>query len=214
MSTINEDRIRERLEALSQAGPAKEATDRAMEKVRDALVAGNDTIPKQSLRLPPTNGGASPTLQLMKLAAAAVLMIGLGYLGGRLSAPVPLDADQLKTDIESSLRASLEPAIRQELIEEMDARWDSAFAARSAELKEEFQQKVRRDLMDFAEQTLAYADDRMDQRLDEFARLIHAARVQDRQRTAEGFQYLESNIGSGLVALAARANELMSTKQN
>jgi len=212
MSTINEDRIRERLEALSKAEPAKEATDRAMEKVRDVLKAENEASPKHSLRLPPANGGASPTLRLMKLAAAAVLMIGLGYLGGRLSAPKPLDAEQLRAEIESSIRASLEPAIRQDLIEEMDARRDSAFAAGSAELKEEFQQKVRRDLVDFAEQTLAYADDRMDRRLADLARQFYAARVQDRQRTAEGFQYLESNIGSGLVALAARANELMSTQ--
>ena len=211
MSTINEDRIRDRLEALSQAEPAKEATDRAMQKVRDALT---DETGRVGLAPPSAIGGASPTLRLIKLAAAAVLMIGLGYLGGRLSAPAPLDAEQLRADIESSLRASLEPAIRQDLLEEMDARWDSVFAARSAELKDEFQQKVCRDLMDFAEQTLSYTDDRMDRRLDDFARLIHAARVQDRQRTAEGFQYLESNIGSGLVALAARADELMSTKQN
>jgi hypothetical protein len=210
MSAINEDQIRERLEALSKAEPAKEATDRAMEKVRDALVA-NETR-RVGLAPPSTIGGASPTLQLMKLAAAAVLMIGLGYLGGRLSAPAPVDTEQLRADIESSLRASLEPAIRQDLIEEMDARRDSAFAARSAELKDEFQQKIRRDLMDFAEQTLAYADDRMDRRLADLARQFYAARVQDRQRTAEGFQYLESNIGSGLVALAARANELMSTQ--
>ena len=68
--------------------------------------------------------------------------------------------------------------------------------------------------MAVAEQTLAYASDRMDQRLAEFARLIHAARVQDRQRTAEGLQYLESNIGNGLVTLAAQTNELLRPQQN
>ena len=209
MSKINEDQIRERLEALSQAEPAKEATDRAMEKVRDALTTDRRVGSAHRNVI----GGQSPPY-LTKLAAAAMLMIGLGYLGGRLSAPEPLDADQLRADIESSLRASLEPAIRQELIEQMDARWDSAFAARSAELKDEFQQQIRRDLMKFAEQTLSYADDRMGRRLAELARQFYAARIQDRRRTAEGFQHLESNLGSGLVTLAARTNELMSTKQN
>lgn len=200
MSTANEDQIRNRLEDISKAGPSREATDRAMQKVRDVLAAD------ESRRV-----GLAPPRILIKLAAAAVLMIGLGYLGGRLSAPAPLDAEQLRADIESSLRASLEPAIRQDLLKEMDTRWDSAFTAKNAELKDEFQKQIRRDLMAFAEQTLAYADNRMDQRLAEFARVIHAARVQDRQRTAEGLQYLVDN---GLVTLATRTNELLNTKQN
>ena len=205
MSTIDEDRIRDRLEAISQAGPRQEATDRALQRVRDILKA--DEARRAGLAPPSFSS-------LTKLAAAAVLMIGLGYLGGRLSAPAPLDAERLRADIESSLRASLEPTIRQELLKEMDARWDSTFAARSVELKDEFQQQVRRDLIEFAAQTLTYANNQTDQRLAEFTRLIHAARVQDRQKTAEGFQYLESKIGTGLVTLADRTNELLSTQQN
>jgi len=218
MSTINEDRIRDRLEALSQAEPTQEATNRAMQKVRDALTT--DEPGRVGLAPPSTIGGASPTLRLMKFAAAAVIMIGLGYLGGRLSAPKPLDADQLRADIESSLRASLEPAIRQDLLEEMDTRWESEFATRSVELKDEFQQQVRRDLMEFATQTLTYATNQTNQRLDELARQIYAARVQDRQRAAEAFEYLKSNMlldrsqfENSLVTLAARTNELLSPEQ-
>lgn len=205
MSAIDENQIRDRLEALAQAGPSQEAADSAMQKVRDALKA------EEAPRLRPDS---RPFASLVKFAAAAVLMIGLGYLGGRLSAPAPLDAEQLRADIESTLRASLEPAIRQELLREMDSRWNSAFAARGVALKEELQQQFRRDLVESAARTLTYATNQTDQRLAEFARLIHAARIQDRQRTAEGFQYLESNIGSGLVTLAARTNELLSTRQN
>jgi hypothetical protein len=207
MSAINEDKIRERLEALSKAEPAKEATDRAMQKVRDALTIDRRVGSAHRNVI----GGQSPPY-LTKLAAAAVLMIGLGYLGGRLSAPAPVDTEQLRADIEDSLRASLEPAIKKELLEEMDTRWDSTFAARSAELKDEFQKQVRRDLMEFAGQTLAYANNRTDERLAELARVIHEARVQDRQRTAEGFKHLESNIEKGLVTLAARTNEIVSTQ--
>jgi len=208
MSRIDESQIRDRLKALSQAGPSQEAADRAIQKVRDALTADET---RRAGQTPPSFSS------LMKLAAAAVLMIGLGYLGGRLSAPEPLDAEQLRADIESSMRASLELAIRQNLLKEMDTRWESAFAARSVELKDEFQQQVRRDLMEFATQTLTYAGNQTNQRLDELAQQIYAARVQDRRRVAEALQYLESNrlqdrsqFGNGLVTLAARTNELLS----
>jgi len=210
MSAIDENQIRDRLEALSRAAPSQEAADRAMQKVRDALTADET---RRAGQAPPSFSS------LMKLAAAAVVVIGLGYLGGRLSAP--LDAEQLRADIESSLRASVEPAIRQELLKEMDTRWDSAFAARSVELKDEFQHQVRRDLMEFATQTLAYAGRQTDQAIDELARKIYAALVQDRQRVAEALQYVESNrlqdrsqFGNGLVTLAARTNELLSPEQN
>jgi len=211
MSKMDEKQIHDRLQTLSQAGPSQEATDRAMQKVRDALTAD------ETRRV----GQAPPSLSsLMKLAAAAVLMIGLAYLGGRLSAPAPLNAEQLRADIESSVRASLEPAIRQDLLKELDTRWDSAFAARSVELKDEFQQQVRRDLMEFAAQTLAYTGSQTDQRLAELVEQIHAARVQDRRRVAEALQYLESNrlqdktqFGNGLVTLAARTDELLSAEQ-
>ncbi len=206
MSRINEDKIRDHLKALSQTGPAQEATDRAMQKVRDALMS------RVGLAPPSLVGGLKPTLRLrfMKLAAAAVLMIGLGYLGGRLSAPAPLDAEQLRADIESSLRATLEPAIRQDVLEEMDARWESAFAAKGAELKDELQHQVRRDLMEFAAQTLAASGARTEQRLAELVQVIEAARMQDRRRVAEAFGYMGSRFGNGLVTMAAHTNELLS----
>jgi hypothetical protein len=216
MSTINDDEIRDRLKILSQTEPTQGATNRAMQKVRDGLRA--DEARKVGPGLSVAERVAPPSfLSVTKFAAAAVLMIGLGYLGGRLSAPAPIDAEQLQADIESSLRATLEPAIGQDVLKEMDSRWDSEFAAKSVALKEEFQQQVRRDLMEFAAQTLAYAGNQTDQRLAELVEKIHAARLQDRQRVAEALQYLESNrlqdksqFGKGLVTLAARTNELLS----
>jgi len=208
MSKIDEKQIRDRLEALAQARPSQEAADRAMQTVRDALTASQTRRVRQR---PPS------FWPLVKLAAAAVLMIGLGYLGGRLSAPQPLDAEQLRAEIESSLRASLEPAIRHDLLKEMDSRWDSALAAKSVELKDELRQQVCRDLVEFAAQTLAYANNQTSQRLDELARQVYAARVQDRKRVAEALEYLESNrlldrrqLGNDLVTLASRTNELSS----
>jgi hypothetical protein len=57
----------------------------------------------------------------IRWAAAAVLALGLGWLGGRLSAPPLPDARQL--------RAQLEPALKQELREEFQTQWVAALQA-------------------------------------------------------------------------------------
>lgn len=205
MSQIDENQIRDRLKRLSQVEPTKEATDRAIQKARNALIAG------EGRRV----GLAPPLLisRLIKLAAAAVLMVSAGYIGGRLSAPEPLDAQELQTALESSLKSSLVPAIRQELLSQMDDRWQSALAASHAQVKDELARQVRRDLTEFAAQTLAASGTRTDQRLMELIRLIESARVQDRQRMAAAFDYIESRFGNGLVTLAARTDELLGVER-
>jgi hypothetical protein len=154
---------------------------------------------------------------IIKFAAAAVLMIGFGYIGGRLSAPQPLDVEELRAALESSLRTSLEPAIREGLTEQMNERWQSAFAANCAQLKDELQQQVRRDLMEFATQTLAASGTLTNQRLIELARLIEAARIKDRERIETAFKQIEFNqtqLGKSLVAIASRTNEVLDIKEN
>ena len=205
MSQINDNQIHDRLKRLSQIEPTKEASDRAMQKVRDALIAG------KGRRV----GLAPPSLigRLMKLAAAAVLMIGAGYIAGRLSAPEPLDVQEFQVALESSLKASLVPAIRQELLSEMDDRWQSTLAASNTKVKDELARQVRRDLAEFAAQTLAASGTRTDQRLNKLIQLIEAARIQDRQRMASAFDYIESRFGNGLVTLAARTDELLGAER-
>ena len=200
MSQINENEIQERLKRLSQVEPAKEASERAIQRVRDSLIAGEDRMV----------GLARPSLigRLMKLAAAAVLMIGAGYIAGRLSAPEPVNVQELQAALESSLKSSLVPAIRQELLSEMDDRWQSTLAVSNTKVKDELARQVRRDLAEFATQTLAASGTRTDQRLNELIRLIEAARIQDRQRMASAFDYIESRFGNSLVTLAARTDEL------
>ena len=201
MSQIDENKILERLKRLSQIEPGQEATDRAIQKARDVLIAGEG---RRVGLAPPSFIG-----RLMKLAAAAVLMIGAGFIGGRLSAPEPLDVQELQIALESSLKSSLVPAIQQELLSEMDDRWQSTLATSNVKVKDELARQVRRDLTEFAAQTLAASGTRTDQRLNELIRLIEAARIQDRQRMAAAFDYIESRFGSGLVTLAARTDDLL-----
>jgi hypothetical protein len=120
----------------------------------------------------------------------------------------------LEAELESSLRSSLEPAIRQSLLKEMDNRWQSAFEANCVQLKDEFQRQVRRDLIEFAAQSLAASSMQTQRQLRELIQLIEAARIQDRRRIEEALEHMESQFGNGLVTLATQTNELQRMQQN
>jgi len=211
MSKIDENQIEHKLKVLSQIEPSSEATGRAIQRARDTL------INKKSRQSASTRIWIkifkSP---IAKFAAAAVLLIAAGYAIGRLSAPEPPDMKELKAALEISLKASLEPTIRQDLIEEMNERWQSAFAAGRAQIKEELQRQVRRDLTEFAAQTLAASGTLTNQRLMELIQLIEATRRRERQQIEAAFEQIEQEkiqLRNGLLAVAAQTNELLGTKQ-
>ncbi len=207
MSKIDENEIRRRLKLLSQIEPTPEAARRATERVRDTLV--NKEKRRESTRM----WRAIIKRPMTKLAAAAILLICLGYAVGRLSAPQPPDVEQLRSALETSLKSSLE--------EEMNRRWQPVFAASCVQLKDELHQQVRRDLAEFADQILTASGSLTEQRLMELINLIEAARKQDRRRVATALEQIQLNrlqdktlFGNGLVTLAARTDELLGTKEN
>ena len=217
MSKIDENETRRRLEQLSQIEPSSQAADRAIKRVRDALTSEDERKVRTSTRVWRTVFRGS----IMKLAAAAVLLIGLGYLAGRLSTPEPIDVEQLQAALEVSLKSSLEPTIRRELLEEMDRRWESVFASSCVQLKDELHQQVRHDLTEFASQTLAASRTLTDRRLVELIQLIEAARVRDRRRVEEALELIESNrlqdkthFGKGLQTLVAQTAEWRQPEQD
>ena len=212
MSKIDENQIHRQLKALSQIEPSSEATERAIQQVRDTLINEEKTRQCAGTRIWRTVF-KSP---IAKFAAAAILLIAVGYATGRLSAPPPLDVEELQAALESSLKSSLGPAIRQDLLEQMNERWQSAFAAGCAQIKEELQRQVRRDLTEFAVQTLAASGTLTNQRLMELIQLIEATRRRERQQIEAAFEQIEQEkiqLRNGLLAVAAQTNELLSTKQ-
>ncbi len=212
MSKIDENKIHRRLKALSQIKPSSEATGRAIQQVRDTLINKEKSRQCTGTRIWQTVFKSPVT----KFAAAAVLLLAVGYATGQLSAPQPLDVEELKAALETSLKSSLEPAIRQDLLEQMNDRWQSAFAAGCAQLKEELQRQVRRDLTEFAAQTLAASGTLTNQRLMELIQLIEATRRRERQQIEAAFEQIEQEkilLRNGLLAVAAQTNELLGTKQ-
>jgi hypothetical protein len=212
MSEVDDKYIRDRLKRLSHIEPTQEASDRAVQRVRDTLKS-DEAIPKLRLSLRDAFRWRLPPF-VAKLAAAAVFLIGAAFLAGRLSAPKPLDVEALQATLESSLRSSLEPAIRQELFDEMENRLQLTLAADRAALKQELHQQVGRDLKAFVDHTLTAVGNLTDQRFMEFARMVEAARIKERQRVAAAFDYMGSRFGDGLVTLASHANELQRPEQN
>jgi len=208
MSQINENEIQDRLKRLSQIEPTKESTDCAIQKTREALMAGEGR--RVGPALSKAEWVAPPSLirRLLKLAAAAVLMIGAGYIGGRLSAPEPINVQELQAALESALKSSLEPTIRQEMLAEMDNRMQLALAANSDALKQELARQVRDDLEVFAEQTFTAVDNLTEQRLMQFARMLEAARIKERRHVAAALTYMGSRFGDGLLTLAAQKENL------
>ena len=201
MSKIENNQIQDRLKILSQIKPSSESTGRALQKVKDALINKEKTQQNENLKIL-RNILTNP---LMKFAAAAVFMICFGYIGGRLTAPQPVDIEELRT------------AIRNDLTKEMEERWQTVFATNCVQLKDELQQQVRRDLTEFATQTLAASGNMTNQRLMELTRLIEAARIKDREYIEKAFKQIElyqTQLGKGLVALASRTNEMPDINEN
>jgi len=195
MSKNDENKIDHRLKIISQIEPSSKVTNCAIQRARDTIVNKEKSQQRASTRIWQTVFKSPIT----KCAAAAVLLIAAGYATGRLSAPEPLDVEQLKAALES-----------------LNEQWQSAFAVNSAQLKEELHQQVRRDLTEFAAQTLAASGTLTNQRLMELIRLIEAARRRERQQVAAALEQIELNrqqLENGLLTIAAQTNELMGTKQ-
>jgi hypothetical protein len=209
MSKPDENQIKNRLKNLSQIEPTKEAADRAIERTKKILTQTEDTN-KSTRKIIFTSAFA-------KFTAAAVILISLGYIVGRFSAPKTLDMQEIQAALESSLKSSLEPAIRKDLLEQVNKHWQSQFTANLAALKNELQQQVRLDMADFAAQTVTATRMLTNQRFSELIELIEAAREQDRRQIEAAFEKIEqdkSRLGNGLVALATQTDELLRTKQN
>ena len=120
-----------------------------------------------------------------KVAAAAVLLIMAGYATGRLLSPKPPDIEQLQ--------AALEPAIREQLLDEMKQYWQLGLRASYAQLKDDLSQQYRSDLNQFAAYTLAASGAATNQRLEALIDSIDQAQTQDRQWFATALGEIELN---------------------
>lgn len=149
-----------------------------------------------------------------KIAAVVALLVGAGYATGRLSAPRPPGMDEIQ--------AALEPAIRDKLLVELKQYLQLGLANYYVQLKDDIGQQYRRDLNEFAVQTLAASNSVTHHLLEELIESINAAQTQDRQWVTTALEQIELNrlrdtsqLSNALVNFAAQTeDELTRTRQD
>jgi hypothetical protein len=189
MSKLNDDEILARLKELSNIKPTTESTDRAVQKIRELLL----TQQNEPVVTIVSSHKATIIIAIAKFAAAAVIFVGFGFLAGRLSAPKPINMEQLQAALETSLKPSLESAIKQDVLQQLNV-----------------------DLTNLTSQTLAACRTINDQRFRDTIDLLEAARQRDRQQIETALAQIRqqtTKFGTGLVALAAQTDEILRTQE-
>jgi hypothetical protein len=156
--------------------------------------------------------GFKAAKSLLKIAAAAILLIATAYATGRLAAPRPPDIEQI--------RAALEPTIRQNLLDETKQYLQLALTNGYIRIQNELRQQYRQDLNRFAVQTLAASNAVTNELLTELIESINETKAQDLRRIAAVLEQMELNrlydktqLASGLETLAYQTeDELQRTK--
>jgi len=211
----NENTLDKAVEALKNEqippGPPQEVIESTIIKLAEA--AGQADTVKLDKRIRIIEG-LKAAKSLVKIAAAAVLLIAAGYATGRLSGPQPLDMAQIQ--------AALEPKIRQRLLDEMKQYVQVGLANSYIRVKDELSQQYRQDMSRIALQSVAASNAATNELLTDLIEAFNEAQSQDRQRIVAALDQIESNqlydrnqFNNALVALALQTeDELMRTKQD
>jgi len=211
----NENTLEKAVEALKNEqippGPPKELTDTTIARLAETSGQSDRVTSENRIRIMER---LKAPRGLTKVAAAAALLIIASYAAGRLSAPRPPDIEQLQ--------AALEPAIRDQIVDEIKPYLQLGLANCYVRLKDDLSQQYRRDLNQYAAQTLAASGAATNQLLQELIESINTAQTQDRQLFAATIEQIESNrlrdnaqLSTALVSFAAQTeDELLRTKQD
>lgn len=152
--------------------------------------------------------------RLARIAAAAVLVLGAGIVIGRMTAPRPVDAERLRTDLETSILASLKPAVQESVLAGLDERLAAALAGNDTRVRAEVAEQISRDLESFASRFASDSEERMDKRFAELIDAIEAARVTDRRQVARALEQIKAQTGAGLRSVAALTSPAPATAEN
>lgn len=164
-------------------GPPEQAVDAVITKLAEASGVPPPGAIREGIR----------AISFTRIAVAAVVLIVAGFAAGRLTSPRPPDMEELHRALETSLKSSLEPAIRQDLLEELKKCWQLALASSYVQLKDEVGRQLRSDMNEFGVQVLAASGTVTDRRLTELIEAIDAAQTQERRWIAAALERIELN---------------------
>jgi anti-sigma factor RsiW len=174
--------LKQQGEALAELGG--QLSD-CMTARQDRVIGALEDVVPAALRLPLIGG-------LLKTAVAAVVILSAGIAIGRWTAPRPVDVEQLRAQVEASVKA----AVRDSILAETDRRLQASLSANDEQL--------RRDLRAFAAQVASNSETMMSRHYAELIDIIEAGRQTDRMRVEKALEQIRTQTGRGLYALAVR----------
>lgn len=127
--------------------------------------------------------------RFIQYAAAAAVLITIGFLVGRVSTAQPINIDQLRNE----LKVSLASEIRKEVSEQLKGDLQAAFAAGFEQVKDGLRNEYQQDLNQYAIETLAASSAVTNQLLNELIATIDTSRQQDLRRIAAAMEQVELN---------------------
>jgi len=194
-------------ETLVPAGPPESCVDTTLSKLAEASGEQETAGVRKHIQFVERINAAKG---FTKVAAAAMLLIVVGYVIGQLLAPRPPDMGELQT------------AVRQDVLEEMKHYWQLGMASSYVQLKDELNEQYRRDLNDFAVKTVAASSAVTNQLLEELIESINAAkmedlresnRLQDKTQLTNGLENLAAYTGDELQRYRQDMAKLMVYRQ-
>ncbi|HNS20432.1 MAG TPA: hypothetical protein PKH24_08025 [Sedimentisphaerales bacterium] len=190
-------------DALSQQVP-KAVVEETVRRLADA----------QADEVNPTDARQIPIGRAVRLVLASAALIAVGCIIGRLSKPASVNIDKLCEALVPSVAASIEPALRARVVDDIEQRYQLALAATYVKVKEELTEQYRDELNRRAIQTLAASNATTNRRLAQLVESIDTAQTEDLNRIAQALSEIErkriqdkAQFAEGMYRLAGRTEE-------
>jgi hypothetical protein len=159
-------------------GPSNELVDETIEKL--------DIVSEQPVNVEFLKPDRIMLLSnLVKFAVAAVFLIIVGFAAGRLTTVRMPNLEQI--------RASMEPAIRDQLLGEVKQYMQTNLANSYMQMKDDLTEQYRRDMNQLASNIVTASGTVTNQLLQQLIESVDAAQTQDRQRFIAALEQMELN---------------------
>ena len=169
---------------------------------REQVATWDRTIRKlDSWKLPQRSAREAMPQALVRWAIAAVLVLGIGFGLGRFSTYASFDANKLRSELESSLRASVAAELQQQRRPAEDNGWQAALAATRSQISNDFQVQlaIERDQIMAGVMNVSARDSR--RQLNEFIQFLRTTRDEDRQNTLVLLREIQKQHATDYLAL-------------
>lgn len=175
-------------------GPSQELVDATVTKLSEAQEMSDKMTSDRAVGLFDRIGAIRC---IARYAAAAVLLIVAGYAVGRLSAPRQPNIQELQD--------TLEPTIRQNVVAQLKKDLQSGLKTCYDQLSDELNRQQRKDMAQFAAQTLSASNSNTSRLVIELIESINTLQTEQRQRFTAALEQMELEHQYDTKALAQYA---------